>query len=64
MSAALPWRDRPWQRRCRRVGGDGVDWGRCELRRAHAGDCALERGMHVLRFGPLRVWVDSPAGAR
>lgn len=58
----LEWHSWPWQRRCQRTGGDGIDWGRCELRREHAGDHALERGMYVLRFGPLRIWCDSPAG--
>lgn len=61
--SGLPWA-RPFRdRRCRKRGGDGQDWGRCELRRGHDGDCALERGMYVLRFGPLRVWLDSPVGA-
>jgi hypothetical protein len=62
-TAALPWARLFRDRRCRKVGGDGVDWGRCELRRGHDGDCALERGIGgVLRFGPLHVWLDSPVG--
>lgn len=51
-------------RRCRARGGDGVDWGRCELVRHHVGDHGLERGMHVLRFGPGRIYVSPPVGER
>jgi hypothetical protein len=64
VSGGLPWHDWPWQRRCRAAGGDGIDWGRCELLRGHDGDHALERGMYVIRFGPLRVWIDKAVGER
>lgn len=58
----LPWHDWPWHRRCRARGGDGQDWGRCELLRGHDGLHALERGMYVLRFGISRIRYDSPVG--
>jgi hypothetical protein len=47
----LPWYEYPWQRRCKAVKepGEGY-WGRCELRRGHLGDHALERGMETCRW--------------
>lgn len=69
-TADLPWARPLRDRRCRKRGGDGTDWGRCELRRGHdtgehPEDCALERGIGgVIRFGPLRIWLDSPVGER
>lgn len=50
---ALPWHRTLRGRRCRAYGGDGVDWGRCELIEDHWGHLhALHRGLIVLRFGP------------
>jgi hypothetical protein len=51
-SPELPWQEYPWQRRCKAVKepGEFFYWGRCELRRGHLGDHALERGMEVLRW--------------
>jgi hypothetical protein len=48
----LPWQEYPWQRRCKAVKEPNWSsyWGRCELRRGHWGDHALERGMEVLRW--------------
>lgn len=62
-ATALPWH-RPFRtRRCRARGGDGVDWGRCELARDHLGELhALERGMWVVRFGPGHIRIDPPVG--
>ncbi len=48
----LPWQNL-WQRRCRafreRRPGEPY-WGRCELRRRHEGDHALERGFDTPRW--------------
>jgi hypothetical protein len=61
MTDSLPWA-KPFRRRCRRrltpaqslaLGNLGY-WGRCDLQRDHAllgfHNCALERGMDVVRF--------------
>lgn len=50
-AADLPWQRWPWERRCKAVKEPGCwYWGRCELRRNHEGDHALERGMEVARW--------------
>lgn len=59
----LQWR-RAWEKRCPWYGGDRHDWGRCELRRGHEGDCALQRGTHVFRFARPRPSTYRSAGKR
>jgi len=52
VSEDLPWAGW-WQRRCRAVREPKPDapyYGRCELRRGHDGDHALERGFDTPRW--------------
>jgi len=50
MDEDLPWAAL-WHRRCKAVKElGGTYWGRCELRRHHAGLHALERGMDIPRW--------------
>lgn len=48
---ALDWYRWPWQR-CRAVAepNDSGYFGRCELKKRHVGDHALERGMDLPRW--------------
>lgn len=62
----LPWA-RAFGRRCKHrlhrktaLAWGEARWGRCDLRRGHDGDCALEYGMWVLMFGgdPFRLHLE------
>ena len=46
----LPWWAGWWQRRCLARTVEGPYRGRCELRRGHDGDHALERGFDIPRW--------------
>lgn len=48
----LEWAKWPWQRRCtaRKEPNSSGYWGRCELKKNHKCDHALERGMDTPRW--------------